>query len=237
MSKNTNFPEFLPRPCPKVRTLRSFLARPYPKVRTLLRIFAKSANRFEVLASMCPKNANPFEGLAWDVPKSVNFSEIVVNVCPKVRTLSRLWRRMCPKVRTLCIFSSKMWTLLIICLNVRSNAKTPNPSGGIGTKSAPPHDRPKNCIFVMNLWRQNAIKMVALILTFLLRAVCGRKLRTLCAQAKKCKKVRTLYNPPPKCAELCANLEPFMSSAQKSEPFVAPLCASPPVTFGLRVSG
>ena len=72
MSENALFSEFLPRPCPKVRTLRSFFARPHPKVWTLLRILTKSANRFEVLASMCPK----------------------------MRTLSRVSRRMCPKVWT-----------------------------------------------------------------------------------------------------------------------------------------
>ena len=132
--------------------------------------------------------------------------------CPKVRTLPIFWQSraqkcepflrmfakgakpsevlasMCPKVRTLSMS----------CLDVLSYAKTSNPFTRICTKNAPPHDRPKKCIFVMNLWRQNAIKMAALFLTFLLCAACGRKLRTICAQAGKCKEMRTLSKKCPK---------------------------------------
>ena len=58
--------------------------------------------------------------------------------------------------------------------------------------------------------------MAALLLRFLLRAACGRKLRTLRAQAGKCRKVRTLSN---KCPKMRTFLSFCQSRVQKCEPF------------------
>ena len=87
----------------------------------------------------------------------------------------------------------------------------------------------------MNLWRQNAMKMAAIFLTFLLGTVCGQKLRTLCAQTDKCRKMRTLSNKCPKiqifpkfCHGRVQKCEPFgafwQGRTQKCEPF----CESSP---------
>ena len=147
-----NLSQFLAGPCPKVRALCASLpevrtlCESAPKVRTLSSFRRAHAQKCEPFAGLRPKR-EPFQGFDEHVAKSAN----PLRVFGKSVNPFKVLATMCPKVRTLCKCFLKMRTLLIICLDVQSYAKTSNPFFRICTKSAPPHDRPKSVIFMINL--------------------------------------------------------------------------------------
>ena len=164
------------------------------------------------------------------MPKSDNFLEIFANVCPKLRTLASLWRKMCPEVRTLCIFSLKNVNPsenLFECAEQRQN---PEPFRRNWHQKCSTPRSTKKMYFCDGFMKAKCNKNGRHIFNVFALCRLWSKTANPLYPSQKMQKMRTLCIPSPECPELCKNLEAFRSFAQKSEPFVAARCASPPVT-------
>ena len=190
-----------------------------PKVRTVLKFWRTCAQKCEPFrgfgvgcAQKCqlfgnfgkrvPKSANPFKIMAQDVPKSANLVYFFVkNVNPSDNLFECAEQRQNPEP------FRRNWHQK--CSTTRSTKKLHFCNEFMKAKCNE-NGRPNFNVFAScRLWSKTANPLYP---------------------SQKMQKMRTLCNPSPECAELCENLEPFRSFAQKSEPFVAPRCASPPVT-------
>ena len=170
---------------------------------------AQKCQLFGNCGKRVPQSANPFKIMAQDVPKSANLVYFFVkNVNPSDNLFECAEQRQNPEP------FRRNWHEK--CSTTRSTKKLHFCNEFMKAKCNE-NGRPNFNVFAScRLWSKTANPLYP---------------------SQKMQKMRTLCNPPLECAELCENLEPFRSSALKSEPFVAPLCASPLVTFGLRVSG